>query len=130
MQSQGVGNVIDFQRSEPLGSRSGTSTSSHGAQEVSETKTELAHDAVVRPVDKPAEVDQERLEQAVERANVLISNSQRGLKFSVDDETDVAVVSVIDKDTDTLVRQMPSDVVLNLIERLDEVSGLLFQDEA
>lgn len=131
MQSLSVGNnAVDLQRSEPLGSRSTGSASSHGAQVVSETKTDLVHNAAIPPVDQSPEVDRERLEEAVERANGLVSSPQRGLKFSVDENTDVPVISVFDKDTDTLVRQIPSDVVLNLIERLDEVSGLLFQDEA
>ena len=122
-------NKISNERIEPnrvtnVGSDAAGRPSSASGPPAPASKTELAAAEVVPAVDKAA------LEDAVKIANDLLATSKRGLEFSIDDGTDVPVISVVDKDTDKLVRQIPSEVILNLIERLDELKGMLFDDEA
>lgn len=55
---------------------------------------------------------------------------QRDLSFSVDDSTGDVVVKVIDGESGKVVRQIPSEEILRLTERLDEIRSLLFDTTA
>lgn len=62
--------------------------------------------------------DAARVEQAVSKLNDYVQSLQRDLRFSVDDSTGQAVVRVIDRSTDQVVRQIPNDVALRLARNL------------
>ncbi len=68
--------------------------------------------------------------EAVERIRSQVQNLQRDLSFSVDDSTGQVVVRVVDGDSGNVVRQIPSEDILRLAERLDEMRSLLFEAKA
>ncbi len=49
-----------------------------------------------------------------------------GLSFSKHDDTGRTIVKVINKDTDELIREIPSEQVLDMAAKLDEMVGILF----
>lgn len=67
---------------------------------------------------------------AVERIRTQVQSLQRNLDFSVDDSTGQVVVQVLDGDSGKVVRQIPSEDILRLAERLDEMRSLLFEAKA
>lgn len=67
---------------------------------------------------------------AVERVRTHVQSLQRDLNFSVDDSTGQVVVQVLDGDSGKVVRQIPSEDILRLAERLDEMRSLLFEATA
>lgn len=67
---------------------------------------------------------------AAERIREHVQNLQRDLNFSVDDSTGQVVVRVVDGDSGMVVRQIPSEDILRLAERLDEMRSLLFEAQA
>ncbi|MGK8479142.1 flagellar protein FlaG [Stutzerimonas stutzeri] len=68
--------------------------------------------------------------EAVERIRTQVQGLQRDLNFSVDDSTGQVVVQVLDGDSGNVVRQIPSEDILRLAERLDEMRSLLFEAKA
>jgi len=80
--------------------------------------------------------DSSRVEQkadvgeAVERIRNQVQSLQRNLDFSVDDSTGQVVIKVLDGDSGKVVRQIPSEDILRLAERLDEMRSLLFEAKA
>ncbi len=60
----------------------------------------------------------------------MMSMMRKGLAFKVDEKSGQAVVTVLDKDTGDVIRQMPSEEALALAEKLSEVTGLLMKTEA
>ncbi len=70
------------------------------------------------------------LRGALEKVNKLVSAYSSELKFSVDEETGIDVVKVIDKSTDEVIRQMPSEEMLKIAQSLDKIVGVLFRDKA
>lgn len=68
--------------------------------------------------------------EAVERIRTQVQILQRDLNFSVDDSTGQVVVQVLDGDSGKVVRQIPSEDILRLAERLDEMRSLLFEAKA
>jgi flagellar protein FlaG len=65
--------------------------------------------------------------EVVARIRAQVQTLQRNLNFSVDKSTGEVVVQVIDGDSGKMVRQIPSEDVLRLAERLDEMRSLLFE---
>lgn len=72
----------------------------------------------------------EDIVSAAERIREHVQSLQRDLNFSVDDSTGQVVVRVMDGDSGKVVRQIPSEDILRLAERLDEMRSLLFEAKA
>ena len=52
-----------------------------------------------------------------------------GLDFSLHEETGRTMVKVFNKDNDELIREIPPEQILDLAARLDEMVGMLFDQE-
>lgn len=76
------------------------------------------------------EQQEERLDKVVERLNNFVQEVQRDLNFSVDKQSGRTVVTVMHSETKEVIRQIPSEEVLDRIHHLDELQGLLFKDHA
>lgn len=104
-----------------------------GGNEVSSTGNESPLNAISEGKAEKTETEdatQEQLKEAVSKMNDFAQNLQRDLKFSVDDSSGQTVVRVIDSQTDEVVRQIPSEEALDLMNRFQESTGLIFKREA
>lgn len=72
----------------------------------------------------------EQLKAAVKAANDFVSLVNNSLEFNVDKDTGMTVVKVIDKNTNDVIRQIPSEEMLAIAKALDTVKGLLLQQKA
>ncbi len=97
----------------------------------------LLKEAGFSPLDKrqaPEKQDEkkgpESMTNLVERFRSQVQSIQRDLSFSVDDSTGDVVVQVIDGNSGKVVRQIPSEEILRLTERLDEMRSLMFETKA
>ncbi len=70
------------------------------------------------------------VEAAVRRLSDYVQNHQRDLKFSVDQATGRTVIKVIDAETKEVIRQIPPERVLNLVQRLESMDGLILEEQA
>ena len=83
----------------------------------------------ITPSASPEET-QLAVKDAVQRANTTIQALRSNLKFTVDEATGIQVVKFIDVKTEEVIRQIPSEEMLALARRLDELKGLLIKDKA
>ena len=74
--------------------------------------------------------EKQQLEEMVAGLNNFVQSVQRQLQFSVDENSGKTVITVIDAETDKVVRQIPSEEVLRMQQHMREVNGLIFQDKA
>lgn len=81
-------------------------------------------------LEKQTAATQENVGQAVQQMNDMLQTLSQKLEFSVDKDTDAFVVKVVDKDTKELIRQIPSEEMLELAKALDKLQGLLIKDKA
>ena len=88
-------------------------------------KTELVTDHETN-----AQPQEEQVAEAVGRIEEFVQSVQRNLEFSVDDDTGDSVVTVRDRVTDEVIRQIPSEDMLDIAKRLDEIGGVLFSVSA
>lgn len=110
---------------------SGT-TPNQGAVTIPNTPTTVpAASGAVAQDEKDARKGQgANLESAVSDIQSFVQAVKRGLEFSVDDSTGDVVVKVIDTDSGKLIRQIPSEELLKLAERLDDIRSLMFEAKA
>ena len=62
----------------------------------------------------------EQLQNAVSQINEHVQNLQRSLQFTVDDKSGKDVVTVLDTETKEVIRQYPSEEVLQIARNLSE----------
>lgn len=98
-----------------------------------EERQELAAAEQDLPPGEPVE-DAESLQKAVSDISAYVQNIQRDLLFRVDTDLGQTIVSVVDSETKEVIRQMPSEDVLERARFLEERSaaeggsdGLLLQ---
>lgn len=71
-----------------------------------------------------------QLDTAVKDVNEFIQPINNALEFSVDDDTGQTVVKVIDKGTQEVIRQFPSEEMLAIARAIGQMKGLLVQQKA
>ncbi|MCP5161971.1 MAG: flagellar protein FlaG [Hahellaceae bacterium] len=62
----------------------------------------------------------EQMQEAVTRLNDYVQSTQRDLQFTLDNESGRTVVTVLDRNTNEVVRQIPDDVALKLARNLQQ----------
>lgn len=86
-----------------------------------------------RPAAKPEAVERpslQQLEQAARRIEKFVQPISSDLQFSVDEASGSQVVRVIDRATQQVIRQMPSEEMLAIASALDRLQGLLVRQQA
>lgn len=64
------------------------------------------------------------VEQAVARLNDYVQSLQRDIQFSVDPDSKTPVVRVVERGSQELIRQIPSETALRLARSLKEINDL------
>lgn len=75
-----------------------------------------------------ASIDQVR--NAVKQVEEAISTKAQDLRFSLDDESGKTIVKILDQKTQTVLRQIPSEEMLEIAKALDKMQGLLVKNKA
>jgi len=70
------------------------------------------------------------LNETVSRLNEAVQVVKRDLQFRVDDESGRTVITVLDSETEEVIRQIPPEQVLTLAKNIESLKGLLFTAEA
>ncbi|UTW02776.1 flagellar protein FlaG [Amphritea atlantica] len=81
----------------------------------------------------PADFSQqsvEALHETVAAINDFMSQFQRTLNFSVDQEGGQTIIKVIDKSNDELIRQIPSEDFIAISKHIEQMNNLLFSEKA
>ena len=96
-------------------------------------RTDIKADAAPKVVaPKPIEIkfDQaqatKNLKEAVSLLNKQMADTGRGLGFSYDESKASAVIKVSDINTGEVVRQIPSEDVLRIAHKIDDLKGILY----
>lgn len=75
-------------------------------------------------------VSQEEIKVAVERLKEHVQNLDREFHFNVDKETGDIVVKVVNPENNQVIRQIPSEELLKLVQRLEQNKGALLKETA
>jgi flagellar protein FlaG len=111
------------------------------AQEAAQSTGQQAQADVVSAANGSAlsadnNVTEEQVADAIDSIQSFVDSNQRNLSFSVDEDSQRSVVSVTDASSGDVIRQIPSEEVLELAQRLQELqvdfgsaSGIFFNRE-
>jgi len=69
------------------------------------------------------------IEQMVEALNNAKEMQQRNLNFRIDDENGRTVIKVIDRETENLIKQIPSEDMITLVNHMQDMQSLLFDEQ-
>ena len=81
-----------------------------------------------QPAEKP--LGEEELARVVADIEGHLSQMGNKMGLSLHKETNDVVVRITDRESGELIKQFPSDEILKLHQKLDELAGLLFDDIA
>ncbi len=97
-------------------------------------KVQTPHELIVEKQalskDEGLQESQEALQEKVAQLNDHMQNLSRQLHFQVDEKSGDTVVQVIDSETDKLVRQIPSQEVLDVRSAIEKYKGILLKAKA
>lgn len=66
------------------------------------------------------------VEDMVEALEDFANTVQTRLNFTIDNDTEDVVVKIMDKETNEVIKQFPAEELLELREKMQDLSGLLF----
>ena len=78
----------------------------------------------------PPQLSSEQVKQAMEKIRVAVAPVAQGLEFSMDEASGRTVITVVDTNTQEVIRQIPSEEVLRMSQELDKMQGLLLRQTA
>ena len=76
------------------------------------------------------EPSRQQVEEAVKTVNEFLKPINNSINFSLDEDTGITVVKVIDVATKEVIRQIPSEEMLVIAKAIDQMKGLLVQQKA
>lgn len=101
------------------------------AQPAAEQKgTEKPEGGKVLPPEEPRPVQKEEVSNAVESLNQYMKSIGRNLRFSIDADSGYTVITVVDRETEEVIRQIPSEEVLERLRDQQEAGISIFTDRA
>lgn len=73
--------------------------------------------------DEKSTLSKPQLEQVAKQLQAFIGKMNRGLEFSVDEDSGRDVIKVIDRKSGEVIKQYPSEEVLSLVAKLSQATG-------
>lgn len=75
------------------------------------------------------EPTEKQIKSALEQANHQAKMKQTACEFTYDEDTKRISITVKDKDTDEIIREIPGDETLEMISRIWELAGILIDEK-
>jgi flagellar protein FlaG len=73
---------------------------------------------------------QSDLADAIKKLNDTVKLYKGDLQFSVDDDTQMQIVKVVDRSSKEVIRQIPSPEVIRIAKAIEDFRSILLHDEA
>ena len=98
-------------------------TQTEQIQEVQKVQEEKTNE----PVEQIQKIDSEKdVKELVKDLNRALNPFNTSLKFGFDNSSDVFYVSVIESQSNKMIRRFPAEQAIDLLPKMKEVTGVLF----
>ncbi len=74
-------------------------------------------------------MDGHQVKRMVDSLNQTMGEMKSDLVFSVDDDTGLKLVKVVDRQTKEVIRQIPNEEMVRFVKVMDELRGVLLKDK-
>ncbi len=98
-----------------------------------EVAAKVAAEVAAEVADESLPSDAERnpaLGEAVSRLNDAVQALSRKLQFRIDSQSNRVVITVIDRETDEIIRQIPAEEALAMANHIEQAGGLIVRGQA
>lgn len=85
-----------------------------------------AKDAEAKAKQEKDQLAPVEVQEAVDEMSAFVQSMQRNLSFSIDEQLGEKIISVKDVESGEVIRQIPSEELVVLRKKMDDVVGLLF----
>lgn len=93
------------------------------------SKAQEIHQAeVMAQKEAEQQVTEQTVIKAIEKANKQFRTYDRRLEFSIHDTTKQIMVKVINTNDDSIIREIPSEKILDMVAHMWEVAGILVDE--
>ena len=107
------------------------STTFHPASITNKPPTNLvSNENIPSQITQSITANADQLHEAVDKIEKFSLAVQQNLKFSIDEDSGKTVIKVMDATTDEIVRQIPTEEVIDIARALSKIHGVLFNDRA
>ncbi|MGF1859398.1 flagellar protein FlaG [Photobacterium profundum] len=96
---------------------------SHIQQSSDKGQTDIRRVEQTASVEKQNEMQRQQLEKVVERLEEFVGTLNKGLAFRIDEESGRSIVTIYDKSSGEIVRQIPDEDILTLSRQIASHSG-------
>lgn len=69
------------------------------------------------------------IKDAIENTNRKLVSTDRKFEFSINEETNDVIIRVINKETDEVIREIPSEKILDMVAKMMELAGLFIDEK-
>lgn len=74
-------------------------------------------------------VSEKQIKDAISKANSILKVRNTRVEFSFYKETNRVCITVIDKDTDEVIKEIPPEKALEMVEKMWELAGMLVDEK-
>jgi len=104
-------------------------------QAIKQTQTEVVSETPLKEIERRTEevlkqvnARERELQKVIQEIRKKLDYLNRYLKIDIDDQLEIPVVKIFERDTNRLIRQIPPDHLLELMRRIDEMLGVLLSE--
>jgi len=75
-------------------------------------------------------VSKNEVDQALTEIKAQLGSVGREINFAVDEDLNIVIIKVVNKDTEEVIRQIPTEEVVEIARNIQNNKGFLFEEEA
>lgn len=106
------------------------SVGSKGVASIAEAmKSQLQVSNNAEQEDREASASKQHIKTEISKANNRLKSHNTKCEFSYHEETRRVTIKVMDKDTEEVIREIPPEKTLEMIEKMWELAGLLIDEK-
>ncbi len=79
-------------------------------------------------VEESIRVSNEELQKIIQEIRKKLDYLNRYLKIDIDDQLEIPVVKIFERDTNRLIRQIPPEHLLQIMKRIDQMLGVFLSE--
>ncbi len=94
---------------------------------IEDTKKEIEQKSQ-EAVKAGVQLSKDEIQELIEQLNKKLDYLNKYLKITLDNELDIPVVKILERETNKVIRQIPPEQILKLMKKIDEMLGILLNE--
>lgn len=82
-----------------------------------------------KDTEKKKDVSESQLNESVKNLNDYMQQSHRALQFVLDKDSGMTIIKVLDAETNKVIRQIPSEEVVEMSKQLAKGAGMIVKEQ-